>query len=220
MLDASCDCKASALGLCRNVSALLLFLDGHVKQHGNDSVQSCTSLPCRWNVGSKRTKNPQDVHKATYPSKRKSPQNDTMTFDPRPANAREVTSSQVNVFLKYLQVANMDVGRTSMWETVMEFNYDERVGVLRQLVDILHTNLEDHCDSLSTVYMVPGTEEQSESDTSASNQWMRLTASVVKQIVSLLACVGDYTDNNVCRCYKFVHGNLWGIDAFGIWNCQ
>ena len=125
---------------------------------------------------------------------------------------------QVNVFHKDLLVANMDVGMTSMWETVIEFNYDERVGVLRQLVDILHNNLEDHCDSLSTVYMVPGTEEQSESDTSASNQWMRLTASVVKQIVSLLACVGDYTE--VCRCYKFVHGNAWGIDAFGIWNCQ
>ena len=47
VLDASCDCKASALGRCSHVSALLLFLDGHVKQHGNDSVQSCTSLPCR-----------------------------------------------------------------------------------------------------------------------------------------------------------------------------
>ncbi len=154
-----------------------------------------------------------------------------MTFDPRPANAREVTSSRVNVFLKDLQVANMDVGRTSMWETVMEFNYDdyvvndERVGVLRQLVDILHTNLADQCDPTSSVYMVPGTEQQSESDTWASNRWMRLTASVAKQVVSLAACVDDYTDNNVCRCYKFVRGNVWGIDRFsssvyGIWNCQ
>ena len=147
-----------------------------MKQHGKDSVQSCTSLPCRWNVGSKRTKNPQDVHKATYPSKRKPPQNDMMTFDPRPANDRELTASQVNVFLKDLQVANMDSGRTRMWGTVMELNYDdyvvndERVGVLRQLVDILHTNLADQCDPTSSVYILPGTEQQSESDTWASNR--------------------------------------------------
>ena len=64
-----------------------------------------------------------------------------------------------------------------------------RVGVLRQLVDILHTNLADQCDPTSSVYMVPGTELQSESDTWASNRWMRLTASVAKQVVSLAACV-------------------------------
>ena len=220
VLDASCDCKASALGRCSHVSASLLYLDGHVKEHGSDTVQSCTSLPCRWNVGSKRTKNPQDVHKATYPSKKKPPQNDTMTFDPRPANSRKVTASQVNVFQKDLQLANMATGRTSMWETVLEFEYcdyavnDERVGVLRQLVDILHNNLADQCDPMSNVYMVPGTEEQSESDTWASNRWMRLTASVAKQVVSLSACVDDYTGNNVCRCYKFVRGNVWGIDRF------
>ena len=218
VLDASCDCKASALGRCSHVSALLLFLDGHVKEHGNDSVQACTSLPCLWNVGSKRTKNPQDVQKATYPSKRKPPQTDTMTFDPRAVNARKVTGGQVNTFLKDLQVANMDVGRTSMWETVLQFEYDdyvvddERVGVLRQLVDILHNNLANQCES--SVYMVPGTEEQSESDTWASNRWMRLTASVAKQVVSLSGCVEDYSDNNVCRCYKFVRGNVWGFDRF------
>ena len=99
------------------------------------------------------------------------------------------------MILKDLQVANMDVGRTSMWETVLQFEYDdyvvddERVGVLRQLVDILHNNLANQCES--SVYMVPGTEEQSESDTWASNRWMRLTASVAKQVVSLSGCVED-----------------------------
>ena len=70
----------------------------------------------------------------------------------------------------------MDTGKMSMWETVMEFKYDdyvvndERVGVLRHLMDILHTNLADQCDPTSSVYMVPGTEEQSESDTSRGIQ--------------------------------------------------
>ena len=45
-------------------------------------------------------------------------------------------------------------------------------------MDILHTNLADQYDPTSSLYMVPGTEEQSESATSASNRWMRLTASV------------------------------------------
>ena len=101
---------------------------------------------------------------------------------------------------------------------------NERVGVLRQLVDILHTNLANHSDPLSTVYMVPGTDEKSGSDTSASNRWMRLTASVAKQVASLSACVDDYSGNNVNQCYKFVCGNVWGSDRFssrhGIWNCK
>ena len=51
------------------------------KHHNNDAVQSCTSQTCRLSVSSKRTKSLQDVQKATYPSKRKPPQNDVMTFD-------------------------------------------------------------------------------------------------------------------------------------------
>ena len=54
----------------------------------------------------------QDVSKATYPSKRKPQQNDVMTFDPRPANARMVTTSQVNIFLRDLQLANMNTERS------------------------------------------------------------------------------------------------------------
>ena len=61
-----------------------------------------------------------------------------------------------------------------MLEKVLDFQYDdyvmnnERVGVLRQLVDILHTNLADQCDPTSSVYMMPGTEQQRESDTCIS----------------------------------------------------
>ena len=67
-------------------------------------------------------------------------------------------------------------------------------------MDILHTNLADQCDPMSSVYMVPGTEEKSESE------WMRVTASVAKQVVSLSACV----DENVCGIDRFasVHMEL------------
>ena len=60
----------------------------------------------------------------------------------------------------------------------------------------------------------PGSEEQIESDTWASNRWLRLTASVPKQVVSWSAGVDDYNGNNICQCYKFVCGHVWGSDRF------
>ena len=74
-------------------------------------------------------------------------------------------------------------------------------------------NSHHQCDPMSSVYMVPGTEEQSESDTSeeqsesdtwASNRWMRLTASVAKRVVSVSPCVDDFSGINVFLCYMFV----------------
>ena len=121
------------------------------------------------------------------------------------------TANHVSMSLKDLQLANMDTRTTSGRQSWKYDDYvmsNKRVGVLRQLVDILHTNLANHCDPLSTVYMVPGMEEKSESDTSASNRWMRLTASVAKQVATLSACVDEYSGNNVWRCYKFVYGAL------------
>ena len=71
---------------------------------------------------------------------------------------------------------------------------NERVGVLRQLVDILHTNLADQCHPKSSGMEQQSesdtSEQQSESDTWASNQWS--------------ACVDEYSGNNVCHCYMFV----------------
>ena len=129
-----------------------------------------------------------------------------MTFDSRPVNARKQTANHVSMSLKDLQLANMDTGRTSMLEKVLDFQYDDYVvsneTVSGQLVDILHTNSADQCDPMSSVY--------SESDTSAFNRWMRLTASVAKQVVTLSACVDEYSGNNVWRCYKFVYGNVCG----------
>ena len=77
-------------------------------------------------------------------------------------------------------------------------------------------------DPTSSVYMVPGTEEQSESDTSeeqsesdtsASNRWMRLTASVAKQVVSMSACIDDYSGNNVLQVHT------WNLQYFGWLQC-
>ena len=44
-LDASCDCKASAIGRCSHVASLLLAIENYVLQFGYD-IPSCTSKLC------------------------------------------------------------------------------------------------------------------------------------------------------------------------------
>ena len=52
--------------------------------------------------------------------------------------------------------------------------------------------------------MVPGTEQQSESDTPRGIQTMDVTHSIsCKQVVSLSACVDDYSSNNVRGIDRF-----------------
>ena len=101
-------------------------------------------------------------------------------------------ASQVNIFnmfLKDLQLANMGTGR-SVCGIVLEFN-------LTVMQCAIYTWCLGRRNKVR--YM-------------ASNRWMRLTASVAKQVMSLLTCVDDYRGKNVCRCCKFVRGNVWGID--------
>ena len=47
--SAECDCKASALGRCAHIAAILLNLS----DLGSDTVQPSTSRPCTWNEGKK-----------------------------------------------------------------------------------------------------------------------------------------------------------------------
>ena len=60
--DASCDCKASALGRCNHVASLrFALLDWSEK-----GQQSCTSKMCEWNVG-RKAKRPKVLHESDYP---------------------------------------------------------------------------------------------------------------------------------------------------------
>lgn len=53
ILLGTCECKASAMGRCGHVAALLLLLNDYIVQ---ETDVSCTSKPCSWNQGKKRTK--------------------------------------------------------------------------------------------------------------------------------------------------------------------
>ena len=72
VVHASCDpCKASALGRCSHVVAVLLSLVDRVHKHGTILTTPCTSKECTWNKDKKRKKTPQRLSAAKYPSKLK-----------------------------------------------------------------------------------------------------------------------------------------------------
>ena len=51
VMDASCDCKASAMRRCNHVAALLFALEDYVIHYGQ--TVASTSQICTWNVGKK-----------------------------------------------------------------------------------------------------------------------------------------------------------------------
>ncbi len=60
VMDASCHCKASSMGRCSHVCAVLLVIEQYVLTNGYDPA-ACISKQCDWKAGSKR-KNPQPIH--------------------------------------------------------------------------------------------------------------------------------------------------------------
>ena len=72
--SSGCDCKASSLGRCAHVAALLLMLSDFISENRGTVHDLSTSLSYTWNKGKKRKKNPNPLHMVTYKSnKRKSP---------------------------------------------------------------------------------------------------------------------------------------------------
>ena len=54
VLDASCDCKASEMGRCNHVAAVLFAVEDFTMKYGFEA-SACTSITCSWNVGRKKT---------------------------------------------------------------------------------------------------------------------------------------------------------------------
>lgn len=57
-LDASCDCRASVMGMCNHIAALLYALEDYTLQFGYEASDACTSRLCTWNVGNKSKRQP------------------------------------------------------------------------------------------------------------------------------------------------------------------
>lgn len=86
VIHASCEpCRASSLGRCSHVVAVLFTILDHVQKQGSVVSKPCTSQDCSWNKGKKRNKNPQRLSDANYASKLKKGALPVVDFDPRPA---------------------------------------------------------------------------------------------------------------------------------------
>ena len=81
--DASCTCRASAMGRCSHVTGLLYALVDYIDTCDTLKVdpQSCTSLPSAWNQGRKSNKLPKKVQKSVYPSAKKRKVHDIINYD-------------------------------------------------------------------------------------------------------------------------------------------
>ena len=64
VLNASCECKSSALGRCSHVGGLLVAMNDYLLTFGQG--KACTSKPCEWNVGKKTGKNPTKITDVAY----------------------------------------------------------------------------------------------------------------------------------------------------------
>ena len=193
--DASCDCKASALGRCNHVAGLLFaLLDWSEK-----GQQSCTSKLCEWNVG-RKAKRPKVLHESDYPSvsgepveRTKKKAIETMNFDPRAPSLRiPADTSRVNRFISNLQHALK--GEASMWERIVPIVYEDFT-LTEEEESPLKVNVEQFIASLESDDTEPGPSEivqQQGNDAWIRARACRITASVAKS-------VSGYVDKSV-RC--------------------
>ena len=215
VLHASCEpCRASSLGRCSHVVAVLFSVLDYVEKHGPVLAKPCTSEECSWNKGKKKNKNPGRGSEAKYTSKKKLATLPVIDFDPRPVKYREVTAIHVNGFLSALQALSKENEGISMWETQLQYNYKdynlerERVEVLLEKVSALHENLKPEA-----LTVIPGTEEQSRSDKWFSERWCRLTASKCLAAFKVGKLVIDCQSNAAVDANKFIFSHIWGLES-------
>jgi len=218
VLHASCEpCRASSLGRCSHVVAVLFSVLDYVQNHGPVLTQPCTSQECSWNKGKKRNKNPKRVSDAKYPSKRaKQSTLSVIEFDPRPAKYREVKAKHINNFLSNIQLltSQAEGGEICMWETQLNFTYNdysldcERSRVLFEKVSALHNNLKPEA-----LLEMQGTQEQSKSEKWFSERWCRLTASKCLSAFQIGKLVSESQPNAAIEARKFIFTNIWGLGS-------
>ncbi|XP_041862020.1 uncharacterized protein LOC121652935 [Melanotaenia boesemani] len=194
--NASCECKASSLGRCSHVAAVLFAIDD-CKNSRSD--ESCTSKPCTWNVGRKVGKNPKSITDAQYPN-RKRKMSAVINFDPRPTSLRRtsLTHVEMNNFVRDLQTASSPQG--SMWETIIPMHFDnytlsiDETGLLQQKVGIICQNLMPSVSGVTELCSVQGDE------TWFAERRLRVTASIAKSVV---------TASSDCVRANLVKRKLW-----------
>ena len=177
----TCNCRASALGRCAHIAALLLHLNEFVSANGYEVNVPSTSRPCAWNAGKKRNKTPKAVHQSAYKSCKFS--NDRIiSWDPRPAElCGKVGKKEINMFLEDLSRISAQSKEISMWELSLKRQYDdfqlteERKQMLQNLTVILEQSLFGYNEVEPKE--LQGTKSQSMSWIWFSERQFRITAS-------------------------------------------
>ena len=210
--DSCHPCKASELGRCSQVVAVLISLVDHVQKHGTITTTPCTSKECTWNKGKKRKKKTQRLSAVKYPSKSKKRKIEVIEFDPRPAKYRKVTSSHINNFVCNLHRISADQNKTTMWETQLTVTYNdynlEDTSVLEQQVSDLMANLSPACLS-----QIDGTKAQNESERWYSERWPRITATTCLDAYRAGKKVKESSSNASASAKKYISSNIWNVDG-------
>ena len=143
--DSSCHGKASALGRCRHVAALLLCMSKYAWQR----APQCTDLPSQWTKGKKKT--PDTINKTSCKSYT-AQTTSVITFDPCPYGSY-VSSPQINMLLSSLAIANTRTICSSMWETVLQMPYEDYDLTTDQqaVLASLTSQLEHHQTTVTSV---------------------------------------------------------------------
>ena len=197
VLDASCDCKASAMGRCSHVAALLFAIEDYVLQFGYD-IPSCTSQICTWNLGRKKRKNPQPAFKQQY-SKKAAPDR-ILKHDPRPEEGKTEKEEEnfINLFISTLP----NCGNQTMFEKMLEIIYEDYEVDTEYLKGKVEWALEQQSGMTDQVPVeVPGTGADAELWQQA--RWYRVTASVAKDVA---------VTNSRRGVFNLLNNNLWGLD--------
>lgn len=188
ILRGTCECKASSLGRCAHVAALLHVLLMQCKEAAKENV-ACTSQLCVWNQGSKK----KEAHKADYQYNIDKVDNNDKKNNNQSKNhqinnmkcVKPDVQKTIN-FARDLQILHASKKRPSIWELVITPNYNDyglslpRKGILRSLVYQLTASL--HKDQKVPTDITAGI--QSDCDNWWKYRKILITASKIKYLSS------------------------------------
>ena len=213
IMKGKCTCRVHSLERCCHIAAVLLMLSDFVATNGCRVIKPSTSLPCVWNKGQKRKKDPKALHLATYSSSKK--KNEVYNFDPRNPEYRKHTTQLANEFISSLRSVS---NKKTMWEDIITYKYNDftltsdDLNIITALVVEFESNIgkltREICGAESTG-QVPGTELQADSNKWHTTRWQRITTSTCKVVLSY--------GKRICKseplnCQNFLWQKLWSTD--------
>ena len=197
VVEASCECKSSALGRCSHVGAVLVAINNYLLSFGHDTA--CTSKPCEWNVGRKTGKNPTKITDVTYESKKSA--GGVMQYDgrPQPLRSNNIQKSDLDDFIVSLQ--NINKNSVSMLQLLLTIEYDDFV-LSPEHREVIKCQVDQMLTHMTPSVSGPVKVTSSQGNTTWHNERrVRVTASNAKTI---------YCCKSEGRFHSLVNEQLWG----------